>query len=111
MKTFNEYQEFVRGMKVYPEKMRVIYPALGLAGEAGEITEKVKKWIRDEDHETEMSIGRREAILSELGDPLWYIASLADDLGFTLQDVVNENMRKLSSRKERGVLKGSGDNR
>lgn len=111
MKEFNEYQEFVRSMKVYPEKMRVIYPALGLSGEAGEIAEKVKKWIRDEDFANGMAIGRREAILSELGDPLWYIASLADDLGFTLQDVVNENYRKLTSRKERGVLKGSGDDR
>jgi NTP pyrophosphatase (non-canonical NTP hydrolase) len=111
MEKFTEYQEFVASMKVYPEKMRVIYPALGLAGEAGEIAEKVKKWIRDEDFENGMSIGRREAILSELGDPLWYIASLADDLGFTLQDVVNENQRKLTSRKERGVLKGSGDDR
>lgn len=111
MKTFNEYIDFVKSMKVYPEKMRVVYPALGLAGEAGEIAEKVKKWVRDEDFENGMSVGRREAILSELGDPLWYITSLADDLGFTLQDVVDANVEKLSSRKERGVLKGSGDNR
>lgn len=105
MKEFNEYQEFVKGMKVYPEKHAIVYPALGLAGEAGEITEKVKKWLRgDRDLD-------RDALLSELGDPLWYITSLADDLGYTLQDVIDRNVEKLTSRKERNVLKGSGDNR
>jgi NTP pyrophosphatase (non-canonical NTP hydrolase) len=65
MKEFNEYQEFVKGMKVYPEKHAIVYPALGLAGEAGEITEKLKKWLRgDRDLD-------RDALLSELGDPLW----------------------------------------
>lgn len=105
MQEFNQYGEFVKSMKVYPEKHAIVYPALGLAGEAGEIAEKVKKWLRG-DRELD-----REGLLKELGDPLWYIASLADDLGFTLQDVVNANVEKLSSRKERGVLKGSGDSR
>lgn len=105
MNKFNEYQDFVKTMKVYPEKHKIVYPALGLAGEAGEITEKVKKWLRG-DKELD-----REALLKELGDPLWYIASLADDLGYTLQEVVDANVEKLTSRKERGVVKGSGDNR
>lgn len=111
MSEFNEYQNFVNDMKVYPEEMRIIYPTLGLVGEAGEISEKVKKWIRDEDYANGMYIGRREALLDELGDPLWYIAAIASDMGFTLQDVVNANVRKLASRKDRGVLHGSGDNR
>src|SRR4051812_45218499 len=105
MTTFNEYQEFVNSMKVYPEQHAIVYPALGLSGEAGEISEKVKKWLRG-DRELD-----KEGILKELGDPLWYITSLADDLGFTLQDVINVNEEKLTSRKERGVLKGSGDDR
>ena len=105
MKEFKEYDEFVRSMKVYPEKHAIVYPALGLAGEAGEITEKVKKWLRG-DKELD-----KDALLSELGDPLWYITSLADDLGYTLQDVIDRNVEKLNSRKDRGVLKGSGDNR
>lgn len=105
MQTFNEYQGFVKGMKVYPERHAIVYPALGLAGESGEIAEKIKKWLR-KDNELD-----REALLMELGDPLWYIASLADDLGYTLQDVINANVSKLTSRKERGVIKGSGDNR
>lgn len=105
MNKFNEYTEFVKSMKVYPEKYAIIYPALGLSGEAGEIAEKIKKWLRG-DRELD-----KEGLLKELGDPLWYITSLADDLGYTLQDVIDANVEKLTSRKERGVLKGSGDNR
>jgi NTP pyrophosphatase (non-canonical NTP hydrolase) len=105
MKEFNQYQEFVKGMKVYPEQHKIIYPTLGLTGEAGEIAEKVKKYLRG-DKELD-----REGLLKEMGDPLWYLTSLADDLGFTLQDVVDANVEKLTSRKERGVLKGSGDDR
>lgn len=118
MLEFNQYGEFVKGMKVYPEKHAIVYPALGLAGEAGEIAEKVKKWLRGDHLKALTAEGQetnegyfREALLKELGDPLWYITSLADDLGFTLQDVVDANVEKLSSRKERGVLKGNGDNR
>lgn len=108
--TFNEYQQYVNSMKIYPSTYRVVYPALGLAGEAGEIAEKVKKWIRDEGAQA-MTDDRAEAILSELGDPLWYIAALASDMGYTLQQVVDANVAKLSSRKDRGVLQGSGDSR
>ena len=110
MQQFNDYQDFVRTMKRYPEQYAVIYPALGLAGEAGEIAEKVKKWVRDEGGQ-EISLDRKDAILKELGDPLWYIASLADDLGFSLQDVINANVEKLTSRRDRGKLHGDGDNR
>lgn len=111
MQQFNEYTEFVKSMKVYPEKYAVIYPALGLGGEAGEIQEKVKKRLRGDNSDEQSNAQFRQELLKELGDPLWYITSLADDLGFTLQDVVDANVHKLTSRKERGVLKGSGDNR
>lgn len=118
MQTFDEYQEFVNSMKVYPEKHAIVYPALGLAGESGEIAEKIKKFLRGDTRSTEELYGTggdylalREDLLKELGDPLWYITSLAADLGYTLQDVVDANEAKLTSRKERGVLKGSGDNR
>lgn len=118
-----EYNEFVKGMKVYPEKYALIYPALGLVGEAGEVSEKVKKWIRgDKDVHYLPTAGYKDDplgqrgkdsldLLKEVSDVLWYITSLADDMGYTLQDVINANVEKLSSRKERGVLKGSGDNR
>lgn len=110
MNTFAQYDAFVRGMKAYPEKYAIIYPALGLCGEAGEIAEKIKKWLRGDKGE-QLAEEQRGDLLKELGDPLWYIASLAADLGYTLQDVVDANEQKLTSRKERGVLKGSGDDR
>ena len=102
---FNEYQEFVKTMKVYPEKHAIVYPTLGMQGESGEVAEKVKKWLRG-DRELD-----KAELAKEVGDVMWYIASLADDLGYTLQDVVDMNIEKLSSRKDRGVLKGNGDNR
>jgi len=109
MTSFEEYGEFVNGMKIYPKHFAIIYPALGLTGEAGEIAEKVKKVLRD--NEGEWTDAAKAAVLDELGDPLWYIAALADDLGYTLQDVIDNNVSKLTSRKSRGVLKGSGDAR
>lgn len=104
-KTFNDYQDFVKTMKVYPEKHAIVYPALGICGEGGEIAEKVKKWLRG-DRELD-----KLELLKEAGDVLWYLASLADDLGYSFQDMVDENVKKLSSRKARGVQKGDGDNR
>lgn len=105
MEKLNEYQDFVKSMKVYPEKHAIIYPTLGMMGEAGEVSEKVKKWMRG-DRELD-----KAELIKEVGDVMWYIASLADDLGYTLQDVIDANVAKLTSRKERGVVKGSGDNR
>lgn len=102
---FASYTEFVKDMKVYPEKHAIVYPALGIAGEAGEISEKVKKWLRG-DRDLDAA-----ELVKEAGDVLWYLASLADDLGYTLEDVARKNVEKLSSRKERGVVKGNGDNR
>lgn len=102
---FKEYEEFVRGMKVFPEKYAIIYPALGLVGEGGEVAEKVKKWLRG-DKELD-----KQELIKEVGDVLWYVTALALDLGYTLQDVVDANVAKLNDRKERGVQKGSGDNR
>lgn len=106
----NEYQEKAKATAVYPAMgMNYSYPALGLVGEAGEVAEKVKKIIRDQDgvltEENKIEIGK------ELGDVLWYIAIMADEMGLTLQTVAEENLKKLWSRKERGVLGGSGDNR
>lgn len=105
MERFNEYQDWVKTMKRYPEKHAIVYPALGMIGEAGEVTEKIKKWLRG-DKELD-----KVELIKEVGDVMWYIASLADDLGYTLQDVIDANITKLESRKERGVLKGDGDNR
>jgi NTP pyrophosphatase (non-canonical NTP hydrolase) len=100
---FNEYQKLARSTAIYPEEYKVIYPALGLCGEAGEVAEKVKKNIRD---------GKSlDGVGLELGDVLWYISALADGLGVTLEEVAQANVDKLTSRKERNMIGGSGDNR
>ena len=102
--TFNEYQEEAKKTAIYPAEYRLVYPTLGLTGEAGEVAEKVKKMVRD---------GKLDAdgLKKELGDVLWYLAALATDLGVTLEEVAAGNVAKLRSRAERGVIGGSGDNR
>jgi len=102
--TFNEYQEKASKTAIYPEQFKLVYPALGLAGEAGEVAEKVKKHIRD-------GVLDVDAVKKEMGDVLWYLAALSSDLGIELEDVALANVEKLSSRKQRGVIGGSGDNR
>ena len=101
--TFDEYQVFARSTSVYPQKYKVMYPALGLCGEAGEVAEKVKKSIRDGNS--------LEGVGLEVGDVLWYISALADDLGVTLEEVAQANVDKLNSRMIRNKIGGSGDNR
>lgn len=105
----NEYQDRAMATAFYPGEYRVFYPALKLNGEAGEIAELVGKAIRDDNGV--ISDGRRAAIIKELGDVLWYIAALAVDLGASLEAVAQGNIDKLASRAQRGVLRGSGDER
>ena len=105
-----EYQQLAARTALYPDRgANPIYPTLGLAGEAGEVCEKVKKVLRDKggqfDEETVQTIKK------ELGDVLWYVAMLADELGLSLSEVAEANIEKLASRKERGKLSGSGDDR
>jgi len=102
--TFNEYQEEAKKTAIYPTEYRLVYPTLGLTGEAGEVAEKVKKMVRDGKLDT-------DGLKKELGDVLWYLAALASDLGVTLEEVATANVVKLRSRSERGVIGGSGDNR
>lgn len=106
---FNQYQKEARKTAIYPKKYAIIYPALGLGGESGEVLEKVKKLLRDNDGEITDKF--REEITKELGDVLWYIANLASDLEIWTDTIAISNLEKLSSRKRRGVLHGSGDNR
>lgn len=108
--TFNEYQAAALETAFYPPKGRIIYPALKLAGEAGEVAEKVGKIIRDDQSRFHRS-QNRDAILKELGDVLWYCAALARDMNLKLEDVAAANIAKLKGRAERGTLSGSGDDR
>lgn len=105
--TMNDYQLMALDYAVYNDEAHaIIYPALGLAGETGEVIEKVKKHLRDG-----KAVYRDVEVLKELGDVLWYLSVLSDDLGWSLADVASTNLDKLKSRKTRGVLHGDGDNR
>lgn len=107
---FKEYQEKSRKTAIYPNKdNNFVYPTLGLSSEAGEVSSKIKKIIRDDDGV--VSEEKKLEIKKELGDVLWYISQLASELGLSLDSVAEKNIEKLSSRLERGKLKGSGDNR
>lgn len=107
---FSDYQEKAKETALFPEiGKRFVYPALGLANEAGEVAGKIKKVFRDDG--SELTEKKREELKYELGDVLWYVATLASELGISLQEIAEENLKKLASRKERGVLFGNGDNR
>ena len=107
---FSEYQQLSRRTATYPRAGEdMTYPALGLCGEAGEVAEKVKKTLRDDGGV--LSDDRRDALSRELGDVLWYLSQLATEAGLDLEAIAAENLDKLFSRLERGVLRGSGDDR
>ena len=109
MRYFNDYQLFIADFARYPgkgegSKEALTYCALGLTGEAGEYSEKVKKLLRD-------GVFDKEAAAKELGDVLWYLTRSAEELGYRLEDIAKMNYVKLKGRQERGTLAGSGDNR
>ena len=104
---FNEYQDQASKTAIY--KHEIIYPALGLANEAGEVLGKLKKVLRDNDGQ--FTPEKRKEIGDEIGDVLWYISALSRDLELSLDDLAQRNLNKLNSRLSRGVLGGSGDNR
>jgi|TARA_B110000285_G_scaffold201402_1_gene236024 NTP pyrophosphatase (non-canonical NTP hydrolase) len=107
MSDFNAYQRSAATTAIYTDK--VVYPALGLVGEAGEVANKVKKVLRDK--EGVFNEGDRDDIAKELGDVLWYIAALATDMQLSLGYIASQNELKLSKRKANGTIGGSGDNR
>ena len=110
----NEYQEKARKYDFFEQTNDLMTPGfiakvLGLAGEAGEIADKFKKIIRDED--SKISPEAKIALKKELGDVLWYVATVSRYLEISLEDVAESNLSKLESRLERGALAGSGDDR
>jgi len=105
----NKYQNRALQTAIYPRKYHTMYPAMGLAGEAGEFLNKLKKIYRDADGI--FNIENTRDLSKELGDCLWYIANLANDLGCTLNSIAKDNLDKLESRQKRDRLGGSGDNR
>lgn len=108
--TFADYEMIVEKTTIYPDRgNNLAYPALGLAGETGEVCEKLKKIIRDKGGI--VSAEDRLAMLKELGDVLWYVGALASELKSSISEVAGMNSQKLLSRLERNKLSGSGDNR
>jgi NTP pyrophosphatase (non-canonical NTP hydrolase) len=108
--TPNDYQTAALSTAIYPNQgNNYIYPTLGLVGEAGEVAEKVKKLIRDGDGI--LTDPDREKIALEVSDICWYLAVLAYELDYSLEEIFQMNLDKLASRKARGVISGSGDNR
>ena len=109
MITNKEYLEFTRDTAIYPKDRELEYLALGLSSEVGEVCGKIKKVIRD--NQGVMSPAVKIAITDETSDVVWYLVRLCDALGLSLTELLQHNYNKLSSRKERGTLSGSGDNR
>ena len=115
---FTEYQESTARTAMYSGSQSkrdlnpiagLIYTTLGLAGEAGEIANKVKKVIRDDN--CILSEQVRQKIADEIGDVAWYMSQLSTELNKALDDIAAANIAKLTSRLERGTIAGSGDNR
>ena len=105
----DEFQKAARRTAIYADRHRVIYPALGLASEAGEVCGKIKKVLRDRGGDLgQLPVA---ALKDELGDVLWYVAVLAADLGLSLDEVAAHNLAKLTSRQQRDRLAGEGDDR
>jgi|TARA_R110001606_G_scaffold376942_1_gene535819 NTP pyrophosphatase (non-canonical NTP hydrolase) len=106
---FNDYQMQSSKTSIYDDKYNITYPTLGLVNEAGEVAGKVKKVFRD--NGGVFGLRERESIKKELGDVLWYMSALCNDLSINMSDVAESNLAKLNSRLSRGVIGGSGDER
>ena len=103
------YQKVALTTAIYPREQAIIYPTLGLTGEAGEVANKVKKIIRDgSDSKDEKLVSE---IKAEIGDCLWYIAVLANDFDIKLSDIASTNIEKLANRQKNNTIHGSGDDR
>ena len=107
---FDLYQDAAESTAIYPDKGdNLYYPALGLAGEAGEVCEKIKKIMRDQ--KGFITQENEDELVKELGDVLWYVANIASEINRNMSEIAEVNLQKLEDRKNRGKLQGSGDNR
>src|SRR5262249_24249044 len=112
---FNEYQKLASRTAHMPEDKKddphyaLMYFCMGLAGETGEVIEKVKKVIRN--HHGDIPEDKRALIKHEIGDVLWYLSQTARMCDITLDDAAAANIEKLADRAKRGVIKSEGDTR
>jgi NTP pyrophosphatase (non-canonical NTP hydrolase) len=107
--SLEEYQEWTNKTAIYPKDEPLYYTVLGLVNEAGEVAGVVKKIMRDDNKI--VTPEKREKIIAECGDVMWYLARIAQELGFSLEEVIQKNHDKLEDRLARNVIQGSGDNR
>lgn len=108
MMTFDDYQK--KALTTAKDKgVELMHRATGLAAEAGEVNGKLNKWLRDTKGDTNKL--DKKALASELGDVLWFVATLAETLGYRLEDIARQNIAKLADRNARGVIHGNGDTR
>jgi len=105
----NDYQELARRTAIYPAEHGLMYTVLGLTNESGELAGKLKKMYRDDNGI--LTTERRDSLIDELGDVLWYAAMVARELDVALADVACINIGKLESRRIKNTLKGDGDDR
>ena len=106
MQDFDEYQTQAARTAVYPRRsglQSVMYCALGLNGEAGEVADVIKKSFRRGD--SSLTVRDRAAVAAELGDVLWYVAAVASSVGISLGSIAEGNLHKLKARQEQGALK------
>ena len=103
-----EYEDFMSTSKVY-DCLPIVYPILGMNGEAGEAAEKVKKCLRDNNGVFDGQI--KKDLMKEIADVLWYVWATADDMGYTLEDVMEIGVQKVKERQATNTVHGSGDNR
>jgi len=102
-----EYQEFTPTTALYPKEMEDAYLSTGLAAEAGEVAGVYAKYFRGDYTSNVLT----EKLIKELGDNMWFISQICNSLGITIEEVLDKNYSKLTSRKSRGTIKGSGDDR
>jgi len=103
---FEAYQKDAKETAIYPSEKALEYLSLGLASEAGEVAGIVSKWLRGDKKQVNV-----KEMTKELGDVLWFLSCLADELGLDFAEIAVYNIKKLTDRQARGVLKGNGDNR
>lgn len=106
MNAFNDYEMRIVKYDMYPESQKPLIYFLGLAGESGELCEKMKKIVRDGG-----TLERNEAVAKEIGDVLWYITRIASQSGYSIAEIADMNLSKLQSRFDNNKIHGEGDNR
>ena len=108
-----QYQTIIKKTAIYPKEIGIAYCVMGLTGESGEVADKAKKLYRDKDllNNKVISAEDKQSFIKELGDVLWYITALANEIDTDLSTIAETNYNKLIKRRETNTLHGSGDNR